>query len=151
MAAGAWTVYSNAALEMSKGGFDLATDTYVLILVTGSYTPAPNTDKLYSDVSADELTTAGGYTVGGVALTSVTDTLSTATVTFTSANPSWSSFTAGPFRYGVIIRRAGGSLVSGDLLLCYSDLGGGSNITGAGGTLTVTMSGSGIFTITHSP
>jgi hypothetical protein len=151
MAAGAWTVYSNAALSISKGSFNLSSDTYVLILVTGSYTPAPNTDHLYSDVSANELTTAGGYTVGGVVLASVTDTLTTATVTFTSANPAWTTFTAGPFRYGVIVRRAGGSLVAGDLLLCYSDLGGGSNITGAGGTLTVTINASGIFTITHSP
>jgi len=151
MAAGAWTVYSNAVLGISKGNFNLSTDNYNIILVTNSYTPAPNTDTLYSAVSANELTTSGGYTVGGVTLASVTDTLTTATVTFTSANPSWSSFTAGPFRYGVIVRRAGGSLVSGDLLLCYSDLGGGSSITGAGGTLTVTMNASGIFTITHSP
>lgn len=151
MAAGAWTVYSNAVLGISKGSFNLSTDNYNIILVTNSYTPAPNTDTTYSNVSANELTTSGGYTVGGVTLASTTDTLSTATVTFTSANPSWSSFTAGPFRYGVIVRRAGGSLVSGDLLLCYSDLGGGSSITGAGGTLTVTMNVSGILTITHSP
>ena len=151
MAAGAWTVYSNAVLGISKGSFNLSTDNYNIILVTNSYTPAPNTDTTYSNVSANELTTSGGYTVGGVTLTSTSDTLTTATVTFTSANPSWASFTAGPFRYGVIVRRAGGSLVSGDLLLCYSDLGGGSSITGAGGTLTVTMNASGIFTITHSP
>lgn len=150
MAAGAWTVYSKAALAMSKGSYNLASDTYILALITNSYTPAPNTDALWSDVSANELTTANGYTAGGVALTSVTDTLATATATFTSAAATWSSFSA-TFRYGVIVRRASGSLVSGDLLLCYSDLGGGSSITGGGGTLTVTMNGSGIFTITHSP
>ena len=151
MAAGAWTVYSNAALEISKKQMDLSADTFVLTLITNSYTPNANTDALWSAVSANELTTAGGYTAGGVALTSVTDTLATATVTFTSANPSWATFTAGPFRYGVIVHRAGGSLVAGDLLLCYSDLGGGSSITGTGGTFTVTMNASGIFTITHSP
>lgn len=151
MAAGAWTVYSNAALSMSKASFNLSTDNYNIILVTNSYTPAPNTDSTYANVSANELSTAGGYTNGGQTLTSVSDTLTAATVTFTSANPSWASFTAGPFRYGVIVRRAGGSLVSGDLLLCYSDLGGGSSISGAGGTFTVTINASGIFTITHSP
>jgi hypothetical protein len=151
MAAGAWTVYSNAALNISKGSFNLSTDNLNIILVTNSYTPAPNTHSTYADVSANELSTAGGYTNGGQTLTGVSDTLATATVTFTSGNPSWASFTAGPFRYGVIVRRAGGSLVSGDLLLCYSDLGGGSSITGAGGTFTVTINASGIFTITHSP
>jgi hypothetical protein len=151
MAAGAWTVYSNAMLGMSKASFNLSTDTYAITLVTNSYTPAPNTDTLWSSVSANELTTAGGYTAGGIVLASETDTLATATVTFTSASPTWTTFSAGPFRYGVIVRRAGGSLVAGDLLLCYSDLGGGSSITGTGGTFTVTISGSGIFTLTHSP
>lgn len=150
MAAAAWTIYSKAALAMSKGSYNLSSDTYVITLITGSYTPNANTDALWSDVSANELTTANGYTAGGVALTSVTDTLTTATATFTSANPSWTSFTA-THRYGVIVRRAGGSLVSGDLLLCYSDLGGGSNVTfGSAATYTVQLP-TGIFTITHSP
>ncbi len=151
MAAGAWTLYSNAVLGMTKGSFNLSADTYVLLLVTNSYTPAPNTDTTYANVSANELTTTGGYTVGGVVLASETDTLTAGVVTFTSANPSWASFTAGPFRYGVICRRGGGSLISGDLLLCYSDLGGGSSITGTNTTLTVSMSGSGIFTVGHTP
>ena len=150
MAAGAFIPYSNAALGISKGSFNLSTDTYVLTLINNSYVPAVATDSTWANVSADELTTAGGYTAGGVALTSVTDTLSTNTVTFTCANPSWATFSAGPFRYGVIVRRAGGSLVSGDLLLCYSDLGGGSTITGTGGTFTVTINASGIFQITHN-
>lgn len=151
MAAGAWTVFSNAMLGMSKGSFNLATDTYVIILVTNSWTPAPDTNILYSAVSANELTTAGGYTVGGLVLASETDTLTAGTVTFTTASPAWTTFSAGPFRYGVIVRRAGGSLVAGDLLLCYSDLGGGTSITGTGGTFTVTIAGGGIFTLTHSP
>lgn len=151
MAAGAWTLYSNAVLNITQKTMNLASDTFTLILVTNSYTPAVNTDSTYANVSGNELTTAGGYTVGGVVLASVADTLTGGVVTFTSANPAWASFTAGPFRYGVIVHRAGGSLVSGDLLLCYSDLGGGSSITGTNTTLTVTMSGSGIFTIGHSP
>lgn len=151
MAASAWTLYSNAALGLTKGNFNLSADTYVLTLITAGYTPNVNTDALWSAVSANELGTASGYTAGGLVLATVTDTLTTATVTFTSANPAWGTFSAGPFRYGVIVRRAGGSLVSGDLLLCYSDLGGGSTITGAGSTFTVNMSASGIGTFTHSP
>jgi len=150
VAAGNWTVYSNAALGISQGSFNLATNTFQMILVTTTYTPNANTDALYSAVSANELTTAGGYTVGGITLASETDTLTTATVTFTANSPAWTTFTA-TFRYGVIVRRAGGSLVAGDLLLCYCDLGGGSSITGAGGTLTVTTPAGGFFTVTHSP
>jgi hypothetical protein len=151
MAAGAWTLYSNAVLELSKKTMDLSADTFVCTLHTSSYTPAPNTHTLWSDVSATELSTAGGYTAGGVALASETDTLTTATVTFNSTNPSWASFSAGPFRYAVLTHRAGGSLVSGDLLLCYCDLTGSGTITGSGGTYTITMNASGIFQITHTP
>ena len=151
MAAGAWTVYSNAVLEMTQAVFNLSTDTYFMILATTSYVPAPDTDFQYSNVSANELTTAGGYTVGGVKLTSVTDTRATGTVTFTSANATWASFTA-TFRYGVIVRSANGTgLAATDKLLCYSDLGGGSSITGGGGTLIVQPNTAGIFTVTHSP
>jgi hypothetical protein len=151
MAAGAFTVYSNADLEMSKAQINLSSDTFILALINNTYVPAPNTDALWSAVSANELTTAGGYTAGGVALASQSVTLASATVTFTATSPSWTGFSAGPFRYAVISRRAGGSLVSGDLLLCYSDLTGSGTITGSGGTYTITISGSGIFQITHSP
>lgn len=151
MAAGAFTVYSNAALGISKASFNLATDTLVIALVTSSYTPAPNTDTLWSSVSANELPTAGGYTAGGVVLSGVTDTLTGATVTVTCTAPTWAAFSA-TFKYGVIVRRAGGSLAAGDLLLCYFDANsGGGSITGGGGTLTITPNASGIFTIAHSP
>lgn len=151
MAASAFTLYSNAVLEISKGQMNLSADTFVVALIGSGYTPAPNTDALWSAVSANELATAGGYTAGGVVLASETDTLTGGAVTFTATSPSWASFTAGPFRYAVICRRAGGSLVSGDLLLCYSDLTGSGTITGAGGTFTITISGSGIFQVTHTP
>lgn len=151
MAASAFTLYSNAVLEISKGQMNLSADTFIMALITNTYVPAPNTDTLWSAVSGNELTTASGYTAGGVVLASETDTLTAGTVTFTAASPSWSGFSAGPFRYGVICRRAGGSLVSGDLLLCYSDLSGGGTITGSGGLYTVTINASGIFQATHTP
>lgn len=151
MAASAFTLYSNAALELTRGQMNLSSDTFVMALINSSYTPAPNTDAQWSAVSADELSTGLGYTAGGVVLASETDTLTAGAVTFTAASPSWSAFSAGPFRYGVICRRAGASLVPGDLLLCYTDLTGGGTVTGSGGSFTITVSGSGIFAITHSP
>jgi len=151
LAAGTFTVYSNAALGMSDGSFDLASDTYIMALLSNSYTPAPNTDTHWSDVSTYELTTGSGYTAGGVVLTGVTNTLSTATVTFTCTGPTWATFSA-TFAYMVIVRRAGGSVSSSDLLLAYcAAVSGGGTVTGGGGTLTITPSGSGIFQITHSP
>ncbi len=151
MAAGAFTVYSNAVLAISQKQINLAADTFVMSLHTNSYIPAPNTDSAWANVSAYELATGLGYTAGGQVLTGEADTLATATVTFTAGSPSWAGFSAGPFRYAVITHRAGALLVSGDLLLCCSDLTGGGTITGSGGAYTVTISGSGIFNITHTP
>ncbi len=151
MAAAAFTLYSNAVLNITKKLVDLSADTIVCTLHTNSYTPAPNTDATWADVSATELSTAGGYTAGGVALSSQSDALSTATVTFTATSPTWAAFSAGPFRYAVLTRRASGSLVSGDKLICYSDLTGSGSISGSGGSFTVTLSGSGFFAATHSP
>lgn len=150
MAGSAFTVYSNAALEITKGQMNLSTDTFIMALITNTYVPAPNTDALWSAVSANELPTGSGYTAGGVVLASQTNTLTGAVVTFTAASPTWTTFSAGPFRYGVISRRAGAALVAGDLLLCFSDLAGGP-ISGAGGTYTVTINASGIFQVSHSP
>jgi len=151
MAAGAFTLYSNGILNLTQKQIGLSTDTFVMTLVTNSYVPAPNADALWSAVSANELATGSGYTQGGLVLASATDTLAAGTVTFTATSPSWPSFAAGPFRYAVIARRAAAALAAGDLLLCYSDLTGGGSISGTGGSFTVTVSGSGIFAITHTP
>lgn len=149
MAAGSFTLYDNVVLAISDGGINLGSDTLVLTLHTTSYTPAVSTDATWANVSASELTTANGYTAGGVSL-SKTNTLASGTVTFTASAATWSSFSA-TFRYGVITRRAGASLASTDKLVCYCDLGGGSSVTGGGGTLTITPNASGIFTISHTP
>ncbi|WP_428485935.1 hypothetical protein [Rhodopila sp.] len=151
MAAGNVTVYSNAALALTKAAMNLASDTFVCILVTASYTPAPNTDATYANVSANEVATGGGYTQGGVVLTSVTDTLSGATVTYNAAAASWSSATI-TAQYAVIVHRAGASLASTDLLLSYVNLNsGGGSVSSTNGTFSVTWNASGIFTLTHTP
>lgn len=151
MAAGTVTVYSNAVLNLTKAAMNLSSDTFVCILVTSGYTPAPNTDSTYANVSANEVAAGGGYTTGGVVLTSVTDTLTTATVTYTAAASSWSSATI-TAKYAVIVRRASGSLVSGDLLVSYVSLdSGGASVSSTNATFTVAWNASGIFTLTHTP
>lgn len=149
MAAGAWTVYSQAVLEMGQGGFTLPSSTLVMCLINNSYVPAVNTDATWANVSADELATGGGYTAGGDVLSGVSWTTSGGTATLTATSPTWASFTD-TCRYAVIVQRAGASLASTDKLLAYSDLGGGGTITGGGGTLTISLA-AGIFTETHTP
>jgi hypothetical protein len=150
MPAGNVLMYGAALERLVEGGIDLDANTFVCTLHTSGYTPAQGTHGLWSDVSGSQLSTAAGYTAGGVALTSVTSTRSGLVTTFDAADVSWTTatFTA---KYAVITMRAGGSLVSGDFLLGYFDLEtGGGSVTAGGGTFTIQWNASGIFTFTAS-
>lgn len=151
MAVSAWTMYSNGLLNIGNGNIDLAADTFFMILLTTSYTPAVNTDSTYGGINTNEVSTGNGYTAGGAEITGNSNTLSGATGKFTANDVAWTSATM-TFRYAAIVHCANGSsLQSTDLLVGYSDTtGGGSNIVG-GGTLSINPSASGIFTSTHSP
>jgi hypothetical protein len=55
--------------EMGIEGVNFSSDTFKVILMGDGFTFNPDTHGTYSDVSASEITSAGGYTVGGVTLT----------------------------------------------------------------------------------
>lgn len=149
MAAGTFTLYGAAIESIAKGAIDLDTDTFVAVLVGAGYTPSNDADDTWSDLSAEELTTGSGYTAGGIALSSVTVTRSGATVTFDAADLSWTSSTL-TAKYVVLVRRAGASLVAGDLLLGYAELEAGGTVSTTNGTLAVNWNASGIFTIARA-
>ena len=152
MPAGNFTVYAPAMESIHKGAIDLDTDNFNAILVTSSYTPNANTDDTYSDVSANELATANGYTVGGISLGAMAVTRSGAVVTVdNSTNPSWTAAGTLTAKYCVVSKRAGGSLVAGDLLLGYVDLEtGGGSVSATNAAFTVTWNVSGLFTVTRT-
>lgn len=148
MAAGAFTVYGAAKLSLLTGAIDLDTNNFSAFLATSSYSPAVNTDDTYSDVSTNEVPNGSGYTTGGIDLGTLAVTRSGGTVTVDeTTNPSWTSATF-TCKYIVVARRAGGSLVAGDLLLGYADLDtGGGSISVSSGTLTVNVNALGLFTL----
>lgn len=104
MAVGTFTLYSANKEYISSA--DLVTATVKMALVTSSYTPdATQTGhSLYSSVSGNELSTANGYTSGGVTLTSLASTGVTGGYKFASANPSWtaSGGSIAAWRYAVM-------------------------------------------------
>lgn len=156
MAAGNVTLYSAAVLGFGQATFNLSTDNYNVVLVTTSYTPQPDVDTLYSDVSGFEVATGGGYTTGGVALGGATWTRSGATSTFAAQSAAWSGSTISA-RYAVLVRRSGVSLVAGDRLLSLLDLTGGGNASSTASVFQVnwnnstTSSANTVFTLTHNP
>lgn len=155
MAADAWVVYNKAKEYIGDGTIDLDDATagrFRCILVTSSYTPAA-THSTYNDIGANEVAEANGYLDGGFSLTP-TWTESSGTVTWdASTDPNWTasggSITA---RYAVIVRAATAgtaALATGDYLIAYCllDNSPADVVQADGGTLTITLNASGIFTL----
>jgi hypothetical protein len=119
---------------MAKGNLNLGTDALKCFLTN---TAPVATNSIYSDISANDLATANGYTAGGAA---VTPTLSNASGTekLVGTNVTWTATGAvGPFRYAVLYDSTPASNKS---LVGWWDY--GSSITMASGdTFTVTFDG----------
>ena len=104
--------------------------------------------KLASDYFAistlSEVPNGSGYTTGGVAVASPTGVVATNVLKFTSAtNPSWTSATFNANQ--AILYDSSASTIQ---LLCCWDFGGSIPISG--GTLTLSINGSGLMTITDN-
>jgi hypothetical protein len=190
-----------AAMGISTAtGRDFSADTFKITLHTSTYTPTI-THSFQSDLT-NELGTAGGYTSGGLTVTSpaisitvanswgtvaatstaysvgdvvrpsagnlylyravvagtsggsaptwptvVGTTVADGTVTwlnigtagikFTSTNPTWASFSAGPFRSAVLADTTPGSAATNPLICAMSFA---SDQTGGGGAFDITLS-----------
>ena len=153
MAADAWKIYNKAKEYIGDGTIDLdAGDAYfTVVLLTSSYTPAL-THSLYVDISAAEVANGNGYTTGGDILSSSTWTESSGSVTFDSADPSWTASGAGmTCRYAVLVHIAAGSGVpqSTDKIIAYCLLDNtpANIVISAGSDLTIVLPSSGYFQV----
>lgn len=149
MAAGNWIVYGPALEAYHKGTIDLDTDTFRMVLVTSSYTPAQNTDDAWSDISANEVAAGGGYSTHGKLVTQSV-TRSSNVVTFDCDDQSWAAATI-TAKYAVLVKdaNADGSLAAGDVPLAYCDLeSGGGSLSSTAAAFSVTINASGVFTVT---
>lgn len=125
---------------------NVSTDALKVMLLS-AYTFA-NTHATMADVvAAGTEATGTGYTAGGQALTSVTLSTPTGTVTtLTCANPSWTTSTI-TAAFAVFYDAAGGTNAT-NYPICYWDFGGSQS--SSAGTYTLTISGSGLYTVTSS-
>ena len=141
MAAGAWQVYDAGLEDIIDGTVDLDTDTIKCQLHDEAYTPADS-----DTTAANELSTANGYTAGGITLT-ITVTNSSGTVTVDSTvNPQWTAS-------GGAIAAATAVIIKGSTTqpLFYSDLNSGSNLSASSGnTFTITFNASGLCTFAQA-
>lgn len=131
-------VYNRFKANLMNKETDLEGDTIKVILLNNSHSFTA-THNTYSQVSANELSTAGGYTAGGATLASKTVTQA-ATTAWDAADVSWSSasFTA----YHAVIYD---DTMTNDDLICSIDFGGAQTV--ASGTFTIQWNASGIITL----
>lgn len=118
MSVGVFTPVNNAILKVNDGTIDVDADTIVAVLVDVAHTAAV-TDSVYSDISTNECSDPD-YTAQVVANVAVTQTSGTTKVD--ADDVAFGNPVSIGAKYIYLVRRAGGSLVAGDLILGYMDL-----------------------------
>lgn len=121
--------YGKGAQAALMGGIDLDSDTLKVSLHSGSYSPNQDTDDFFDDAS-NELSTANGYTAGGVTLTSKVASYDAASneVRLDADDVTWAFTAAVTFRYAVI-RKARGGAASADELIGVVDFGASQTVS----------------------
>lgn len=146
MAQGDFLLFEEFSKNIADGSHDMDNDTFSLILIT--------TLPLVADATPDradytEVTAGGGYSTGGIALTT-TYTEAAGTATFdSSTNPAWTAAAGSPTNIvGALLvndTHAGTNDAVGFVDMTTD--GGATPISLVDGNITVTWNASGIFTL----
>lgn len=137
--------YGQFALHLALKRVGWTTDDIRLLLLGSGYTPNQDTHDFADDLTS-ELATAGGYTVGGIALANKTATYDGSTnitkldsddITISSSTLTW--------RTGAFVNATPGTAATNPLL-GYNQ--GDADTISTGGATTITMNVAGIFTFT---
>ena len=136
-------IYNQFKAEIMKKTIDLVNDTVKVILLNNSHTFDADTDG-YANVSANELTTTGGYTAGGATLGSKTVTADDTNDkgVFDGADVAWTTATFSAY-HAVIYDDTPTS--PADPLIASIDFGGVKTV--ASGTFTIQWHANGILSI----
>jgi hypothetical protein len=137
-------IYNTFKQRLMDGEVDFDTDQFYVFLSSNAFTPNADTQNVYTDVSASEITGVN-YVAGGTLLTGVTVTLNLSTdkAILTANNVTWASSTI-TARYCTIYKKAGSSPVS--WLVASFDF--GSDKSSSAGDFTVQWNASGIIDLT---
>lgn len=137
--------YNHLLELMGDNTIDMDADTFTLALMNATHVfTAANT--LWSEVSANEIASAFGYTTPGQNLTAVTWTTAVATVTFDAADVTWTAAggSIGPATDAVLYDNT--TTAPLDALMLSIDFG-ASETAGDGTDFKVTWNASGIISI----
>ena len=134
--------YAGAFIQAFDKEIDFLADSMKVMLTTSTYTPNQDTHDYKDDVTNE--VTGTGYTAGGEALTTPTNTNTLNVVTFDAADTAWASSTI-TARLAVLYDATPASDATRPLML-WVDF--GQNESSSSGTFTIQWNASGIATIT---
>lgn len=139
MAAGPWTFPTASRTSLLNGDLDLDTNTFKIALYTSSWSAADSTTY----TTTNELTTANGYTQGGITIGVLALTGTTTVKVDNATSIVWTA------SGGSIVARYAAIYADSSKYLCYCllDSAPADVTTTDGNTLTVTMHTDGIFTL----
>lgn len=151
MTANAWQVYDVFYDEVGNESHDLnATDVIKMALLLVGYTPNLQTDVSFSVIDASEHVQQYGYTTGGDTVAATWDA-ATNTLTFDVANNVWNASGGSILaRYAVLYNSSAPGSVNDLIAYCLMDNTPADVEATDGNTLTVTINGSGVFTIAQA-
>jgi hypothetical protein len=138
-------LYTKLYLSAFNKELDLLADDIKVALCTSSYTPSQTTHDYFDDITNEVSSSGTGYTSGGATLGTKTHVASSTTVTFDSADVTWTTSTI-TARYAIIYLSTGTASTSP--LIGYIDF--GADISSSSSDLTIAWNASGIFTVTVS-
>jgi hypothetical protein len=138
--------YDNYWISLNAAKINLLADSIKLMLLTSAYVPNRGTNIYRGDIVANELAAGGGYSTGGVIISSMGIAAAGNIVTITGANASWPAAT---FAAAFAALYDGTPATDATRpLIGYVDFGGVQSPSN--GTLSVTWNASGIGTVTDS-
>ena len=151
MTIGAVTFTDAGNLALRKGTILPESDTIVAILVNNAHTPSVINDDVYSDVSANEC--ADGDYAAQVVANLLWSQVSSRNFKLDADDIDFGNTVSIASRYIYLVKRAGGSLVAGDLILGFIDLntGGSTNVSSTAGNFDYACPAAGLFTETLTP
>lgn len=141
MAASAWTFTNGGRTALLNGTFDIDTDTFKMALFTSSSNLGASSTT-FAGVTNEVGTTNTGYTAGGETVALTLSGTTTVTVDVTT-DPVWTAGSAGLTARFAAIYEVGGNI----LCYCLLDDTPADVSVSSGNTLTVAISGSGVFTL----
>ena len=132
--------------KAAQSGANLNTGTLLATLHTSSYTPNLSTHTVYANVGS-ELSTANGYTSGGLALSGVSLSVSGATAPLIASPTVWNCTVANIVARYLVLRYSGTVNSQVDPLILYvlMDAAPADVTTTPGNALTVNWSAAGIY------